>query len=85
MPPQGIQSLSLNATARQNLNDYRSLNDSNKRVFTNHDLNSIYHYNSLNLVDYQITPDAGITYFYYDRLGRMVASQNAKQNQKKLS
>ncbi len=85
VPPQGIQSLSLNATARQNLNDYRSLNDSNKRVFTNHDLNSIYHYNSLNLVDYQITPDAGITYFYYDRLGRMVASQNAKQHQKSVA
>jgi RHS repeat-associated protein len=82
VPPKGIQSLSLNFAARQNLNDYRALNDSNKRVFTDHDLNSIYHYNSLNLVDYQITPDAGITHYYYDRLGRMVASQNAKQKQR---
>jgi hypothetical protein len=38
-----------------------------------------YRYNSLNQVVAQKTPDALISKFYYDRLGRLVLSQNAKQ------
>jgi YD repeat-containing protein len=38
-----------------------------------------YRYNSLNQVVTQQTPDAGISNFWYDRLGRLVVSQNAKQ------
>ena len=38
-----------------------------------------YRYNSLNQVVTQKTPDAGISNFWYDRLGRLVVSQNAKQ------
>ncbi|MEO6498711.1 MAG: hypothetical protein ABIN95_06850, partial [Mucilaginibacter sp.] len=38
-----------------------------------------YRYNSLNQVVAQKTPDAGISKFWYDRLGRLVISQNAKQ------
>ena len=38
-----------------------------------------YRYNTLNQVINQKTPDAGISKFWYDRLGRLVVSQNAKQ------
>lgn len=38
-----------------------------------------YRYNSLNEVVEQQTPDGGITRFWYDNLGRVVLSQNARQ------
>jgi len=38
-----------------------------------------YRYNSLNQVAAQNTPDAGTCQFWYDRLGRLVVSQNAQQ------
>jgi RHS repeat-associated protein len=40
-----------------------------------------YRYNSLNQVVEQKTPDAGVSKFWYDRLGRLVVSQNAKQQE----
>jgi RHS repeat-associated protein len=42
-------------------------------------LTTNYRYNTLNQVVAQKTPDAGESKFYYDRLGRLVLSQNAKQ------
>ena len=39
-----------------------------------------YRYNTLNQVVAQQTPDAGQSKFWYDRLGRLVVSQNAKQS-----
>jgi hypothetical protein len=51
--------------------------------FTNPNNNEIlatqYRYNSLNQVITQRSPDGGISNFWYDRLGRLVISQNAKQ------
>lgn len=44
-----------------------------------HTLVTLYRYNSLNQVVSQFTPDAGYSQFWYDRLGRLVVSQNAKQ------
>jgi len=38
-----------------------------------------YRYNTLNQVIWQQTPDAGESNFFYDGLGRIVASQNAEQ------
>ncbi|HVM86674.1 MAG TPA: RHS repeat-associated core domain-containing protein [Puia sp.] len=38
-----------------------------------------YCYNSLNQVNIQKSPDGGVSKFYYDRLGRLTVSQNAKQ------
>lgn len=38
-----------------------------------------YRYNSLNQLVYQHTPDGGESRFAYDKLGRLVMSQNAKQ------
>ena len=42
---------------------------------------TIYRYNTLNQTIWQQTPDAGESNFFYDGLGRISASQNAKQHQ----
>lgn len=57
--------------ARNNATDYTSTNTG---ALATH-----YRYNTLNQVMSQRTPDAGISKFWYDRLGRLVVSQNAKQ------
>ncbi len=44
-----------------------------------HTLPTVYRYNSLNQVVSQHTPDAGLSAFWYDKLGRLAISQNAKQ------
>ncbi|MDY8138483.1 RHS repeat-associated core domain-containing protein [Aquimarina sp. 2201CG5-10] len=48
-------------------------------VIPSHELKTQYKYNSLNQLVWQSTPDGGITRFAYDKLGRIVLSQNAKQ------
>lgn len=45
----------------------------------NHYLITQYRYNTLNQVIAQQTPDAGLSNFWYDRLGRLAVSQNSKQ------
>lgn len=49
-------------------------------IYPPHTLFSRYWYNTLNQVTKQLTPDADTTRFWYDRLGRLVVSRNAKQN-----
>jgi hypothetical protein len=44
-----------------------------------HTMVTKYRYNTLNQVVAQRTPDAGDSKFWYDRLGRLAISQNAKQ------
>ena len=60
------------ATQRDAGNDYMNYRN-NQLLATN------YRYNTLNQVVEQKTPDAGISRFWYDRLGRLVVSQNAQQ------
>jgi len=45
-----------------------------------HTLVTNYRYNTLNQVIAQRTPDGGGSQFWYDRLGRLAISQNARQN-----
>jgi RHS repeat-associated protein len=49
------------------------------RKVPNHTLLTKYWHNSLNQVVKQETPDAGVSLFWYDALGRLVLSQNAQQ------
>lgn len=44
-----------------------------------HTLVTRYNYNSLNQVVIQKSPDAGVSRFWYDKLGRLAVSRNAKQ------
>jgi RHS repeat-associated protein len=48
-------------------------------VYPAHKLTTSYTYQSLNGVETQNSPDGGLSRFWYDRLGRMVVSQNAEQ------
>jgi RHS repeat-associated protein len=48
-------------------------------VFNDHKLPTTYQYNSLNQVVQQFSPDGDTSYFWYDRLGRLTASQNKEQ------
>jgi RHS repeat-associated protein len=51
----------------------------NNYIVPAHTLATIYEYNSFNQVVRQKTPDAGISEFWYDRLGRLTVSQNSEQ------
>ena len=53
--------------------------NNNQALLPSHSLLTNYRYNSLNQVVKQKTPDAGISQFWYDRLGRLSISQNLKQ------
>lgn len=48
-------------------------------IFPLHRMATSYAYTSLNQVTQQQTPDAGDSRFWYDRQGRLIASQNAEQ------
>ena len=89
VPPEGV-----NRFAKQQLdtevdgsslydriNKYRNDNpdEENAALLPPHDYKTQYAYNSLNQLVWQFTPDGGETRFAYDALGRIVASQNAKQ------
>lgn len=49
-------------------------------VVPQHSFVTRYNYNSLNQVVLQKTPDASVSKFWYDRLGRLSVSQNSKQS-----
>jgi RHS repeat-associated protein len=61
------------------LNDVQAARAEGRSKLPAHRLVTRYRYNTLNQVIAQITPDAGISRFWYDRLGRLAVSQNAKQ------
>ena len=50
-------------------------------VFPGHGLPTTYQYNSLNQVLQQYSPDGDTTTFYYDRLGRLIVSQNKEHKE----
>ncbi len=61
------------------LNQVRAARAARQQKTPDHNMATEYHYNALNQVVAQHTPDAGESYFWYDRLGRLAISQNAKQ------
>ncbi|NJM79505.1 MAG: hypothetical protein HC854_07695 [Flavobacterium sp.] len=65
---------------REGVNGVNSFNSENINLQPAHSFKTQYHYNSLNQLVWQSTPDGGITRFAYDDLGRIIASQNANQD-----
>lgn len=61
------------------LNQVKTARAAGERLVPAHTLVTGYRYNTLNQVIAQRTPDAGVSHFWYDRLGRLAVSQNAKQ------
>ncbi len=78
IPPSGVNKVNLGTYGAQIKSD-RKNNPNPRNVFTSHLFATTYKYNSLNQLREQITPDGGLTKFWYDDLGRLVVSQNAKQ------
>ncbi|PIA78152.1 hypothetical protein BFR04_07945 [Gaetbulibacter sp. 4G1] len=89
VPPEGVDRFTdaqLNdvdggtLTLNDKINAHRYTNtDEVSDFLPTHRLKTEYRYNSLNQLVWQSTPDGGETRFAYDALGRIVASQNAKQ------
>jgi len=82
VPPEGVNRVEF-STLDPN-NDQTSIYNEGRLGATavplpGHNLETEYKYNSLNQLVWQLTPDGGETRFAYDDLGRIIASQNAKQ------
>ena len=80
VPPEGVKRASHTPNEMATINNHRSSNLGTE-VLPAHELTTEYRYNSLNQLVWQKTPDGGITVFAYDELGRIIASQNEKQQQ----
>jgi RHS repeat-associated protein len=64
-----------------NITNIASAGDANSFIVPLHGMPTTYSHNSLNQVVKQNSPDGGTTRFWYDRLGKLVVSQNAEQLQ----
>lgn len=76
VPPAGVKPL--NNAQLPTVHAARLANN-NTPILPAHIMTTTYNHNSLNAVVWQKTPDAGESEFFYDDLGRIVLSQNAKQ------
>lgn len=75
VPPAGVV---VNRSATW-LNAVRAARAADQAMPQVHNMITHYRYNTLNKVITQKAPDAGTSRFWYDRLGRLTVSQNAKQ------
>ena len=75
VPPQGVRPI----RDADSLAQVKTARAAGATLLPNHQMETQYRYNSLNQVVAQKTPDAGESRFWYDRLGRLAISQNAKQ------
>ncbi|MFY0254662.1 hypothetical protein ACDQ55_11985 [Chitinophaga sp. 30R24] len=75
VPPAGV----VKNRSRDWLDRVRAARRQGIALTPEHRLTTEYRYNTINGVVAQRSPDAGVSYFWYDRLGRLVVSQNAKQ------
>ncbi len=80
VPPAGVAMLNnTQITQCQNYRNDHSVIPVYSPIYNSHNLKTEYKYNSLNQLVWQQTPDGGKSTFFYDRLGRLVVSQNARQ------
>ncbi len=77
VPPAGVDDKHGNTAFLDSVKLARATNGI--AVTPKHTLTTEYRYNTYNKVTVQKTPDAGTNEFWYDRVGRLAISQNAKQ------
>lgn len=77
VPPQGVNPL--DASGVDDVQDYRAGATGSSFTIPAHHFITHYKYNSLQQAVYMNSPDGGSTYYFYDKLGRPVASQSDKQ------
>lgn len=80
VPPEGVHIVTDQDTLDLMDEDRNNSVAANYSNTPHHTFVTNYVYNSLNEVRSQSTPDGGSSLFFYDELGRLVVSQNAKQN-----
>jgi len=76
VPPEGVHPIYTSGHL-DNVRASRAINGI--RVAPEHTMLTQYRYNTLGQVIAQISPDGGTSHFWYDVLGRLVVSQNEKQ------
>ncbi|PHR44316.1 MAG: hypothetical protein COA32_14985 [Fluviicola sp.] len=82
VPPKGVDRLDASDQTLMNNINLKRVNQpdaDDTQYAPNHTYETEYKYNTLNQLVYQRTPDGGESRFAYDALGRLVVSQNAKQ------
>jgi len=77
IPPQGVHPIT-NPDSLTDITNYRAGSES-RPIYPQDSLGSRYWFNTLNSPIQQQTPDGDTARFWYDRLGRLVLSQNAVQ------
>ena len=78
VPPEGVEVITSSAVL-DTVELYRNNPGAYSRIIPDHELITDYRYTTLNQPARQHTPDGGITLYWYDILGRLVVSQNARQ------
>lgn len=78
LPPAAVKP-NYNASFLDSVAAQRSAGNDFANYSNNEQLATNYRYNSLNQVTSQKSPDGSTSHFWYDRLGRLAVSQNAKQ------
>jgi len=78
VPPKGVAAFD-DATAVTIPSARSSYSGFSTASLPSHTMATRYQYNTLNQLVWQDTPDGGETTFYYDELGRLILSQNARQ------
>gem|GEM_PF-2198644 len=76
VPPKGVQPL--DDAEIDELQDYRN-GDGGSEHYNNHGFVTYHYYNALNQPIETVTPDGGSSKLWYDQVGRLIVSQNARQ------
>ncbi len=79
VPPAGVQPIPAEGIALDVVDTCRMNNTPGLSPEPTYTKSNQYEFNSYNLVKKQTTIDGGTTRFFYDRAGRLIFSQNAKQ------
>lgn len=77
IPPEGINRIK--ELHFNGIDDARAADDTMQNGLPSHKKVSVYHYNTLNQLVYQKTPDGGEVQYWYDAAARLRFSQNDKQ------
>jgi len=78
VPPEGVSPLRTDSLLKA-VAEHRKDSGNNPPVYPNHSMSSKYLFNSLNAQIKVETPDADSSRLWYDKLGRVIVSQRARQ------
>ena len=84
IPPNGVKPITDELTLSA-VDAYRTADQpAGNGVYPQHEFITRYEYNALGQVTHQVSPDATVTQFWYDELGRAIVSQDGRQEENDL-